>query len=227
MMKKDDIAILSKNTTQEIISDKINALGTRLQLTDKVIHKIEYIYDKAKEVGLVRGRGSYIVLAAAAYVACRQLGVTKTMSDFTSILHVGRKQLSRNYRLLINKLSLKIPNNDPFILLDQLANKCNVGEETKRQANILMNYSLRNDFHVGKNPMSIVGSVLYIACATTLENRSQTAVAKAAGITSVTLASRIKDLKELLCSSNNNNKPLSDDIGRTSLVSFNGSGSLN
>ena len=63
MIKKDDIAILSKNTTQEIISDKINALGTRLQLTDKVIHKIEYIYDKPKkEVGLVRGRGSYIVL---------------------------------------------------------------------------------------------------------------------------------------------------------------------
>ncbi len=70
---------------------------------------------------------------------------------------------------------------DPFMLLDQLANKCNVGEETKRQANILMNYSLRNDFHVGKNPMSIVGSVLYIACATTLENRSQTAVAKERG----------------------------------------------
>ena len=81
------------------------------------------------------------------------------MTDFTSILHIGRKQLARNYRLLVGKLSLKIPHNDPFILLNQLANKCSVGEETKRQANILMNYSLRNEFHVGKNPMSIVGSV--------------------------------------------------------------------
>ena len=108
-----------------------------------------------------------------------------------------------------------------------MANKCNVGEETNRQANILMDYSLRNDFHVGKNPMSMVGLVLYIAYATTLENRSQATVAKAAGITNVTLASRIKDLKELLCSSNNNNKALSDCINRTSLVSFNGYGSLN
>ena len=65
MMKKDNIAILSKNTAQEIISDKISALGTRLQLTDKAIHKTEYIYDKAKEVGLVRGRSSYPILAAA------------------------------------------------------------------------------------------------------------------------------------------------------------------
>ena len=96
------------------------------------------------------------------------------------------------------------------------------GEETKRQANILMNYSLRYEFHVGKNPMSIVGSVTYIACDTTLEYRSQTTIAKAAGITSVTLASRVMELKELLCSdsNNNNNKALLNDIKGTSLVSF-------
>ena len=89
------------------------------------------------------------------------------------------------------------------------------------QANILMNYTLRSDFHVGKNPMSIVSSVLHIACATTLEHRSQTVIARAAGITSVSLGSRIKDLKELLCSSNNNNKPFSNDTRRAFLVSFN------
>jgi transcription initiation factor TFIIIB Brf1 subunit/transcription initiation factor TFIIB len=227
MMIKDDIVIISKNTTQEIILDKINALGTKLELTNEMIHKTKYIYQKAKEVGIVRGRSSYPVLAAAAYIDSRQLGVTKTMTDFTSILRVGRKQLARNYRLLINKLSLKIPSNDPFILLDKLASKCKVGEETKRQANILMNYTLRSDFHVGKNPMSIVSSVLYIACATTLEHRSQTVIARAAGITSVTLGSRIKDLKELLCSSNNNSKGLSKDINGAFLVSFNGSGALN
>ena len=123
MMKKDDIVILSKNTKLEIILDKINALGTKLELTDEMIHKTKYIYQKAKEVGIVRGRSFYLVLAAAAYIASRQLGVTKTMTDFTSILRVGRKQLARNYRLLINKLSLKIPSNDPFMLLDKLASK--------------------------------------------------------------------------------------------------------
>jgi transcription initiation factor TFIIIB Brf1 subunit/transcription initiation factor TFIIB len=50
-----------------------------------MIRKTEYIYERAKEVGLVRGRGTYELLAAAAYIACKQSGVAKTMTDFTSI----------------------------------------------------------------------------------------------------------------------------------------------
>jgi transcription initiation factor TFIIB len=211
------------------ISDNINVLCSRLHLTEEIIHATGYIYAKAKEVGLLRGRDTYVVLAAAAYIACKQTGIAKTMNDFTSILHIGRRELARNYRLLIGKLSLTIPTNDPFTLLDQLANKCKVGEQTRRQANILMNYSLRNDFHLGKNPMSIAGSVLYIACETTSDRRSQKVISQAAGITTVTLANRVKDLKDLLCNSGNNiNRTLLNDINRASLLSsFNSLGSLN
>jgi transcription initiation factor TFIIB len=229
MMKKDDIDTIGNNyTIPGRISDKIHALGANLHLTEEIIHATEYIYEKSKEAGLPRGRCTYVVLAAAAYIACKQTGVAKTMTDFTSILHIGRRELARNYRLLIGKLSLTTPTNDPFVLLDKLANNCEVREQTRRQANILMNYSLRNDFHIGKNPMSIAGSVLYIACETSSDRRSQRIIAKAAGITSVTLANRVKDLKKLLCNSGNSNKALSNDINRTPLVpSFNGSGSLN
>src|SRR5215831_2049134 len=112
-MKKDDTDTMNNNNTiSERISDKINALGTSLHLTEEIIHATEYIYEKSKEAGLLRGRGTYVVLAAAAYIACKQIGVAKTMTDFTSILHIGRKELARNYRLLIGKLSLTIPTND-------------------------------------------------------------------------------------------------------------------
>lgn len=228
-MTKDDTCTMNNNnnTISEKISDKINALGASLQLTEEIIYATEYIYEKAKEVGLLRGKGTRVVLAAAAYIACKQIGVAKTMTDFTLILHIGRKELARNYRLLIGKLSLTIPTNDPITLVDQLANKCKVGEQTGRQANILMNYSLRHGFHLGKNPMSIAGSVLYIECETTSDCRSQRVIAQAAGITSLTLANRVKDLKKLLCNGGNNNKALLNDISRTSLVSFSRLESLN
>jgi transcription initiation factor TFIIB len=230
MMKKGGIDTIGNNNNMISgrISDNINVLGSRLHLTEEIIHATEYIYSRAKEVGLLRGRDTYVVLAAAAYIACKQIGAAKTMTDFTSILHIGRKEMARNYRLIISKLSLTIPTNDPFILLDQITNKCKVGEQTRRQANILMNYSLRNDFHLGKNPMSIAGSVLYIACETASDHRSQKVIAQAAGITSVTLANRVKDLKNLLCNSGSNNRTLLKDINTTSLVSsFNSLGSLN
>lgn len=228
MMRKNDRDARNNNITMSGRTyDKINALGATLHLTEEIIRATESIYEKSKEAGLLRGRGTYVVLAAAAYIACKQIGAGKTMTDFTSILHIGRRDLARNYGLLVGKLSLTIPTNDPFVLLDKLANNCEVREQTRLQANILMTYSLRNDFHIGKNPMSIAGSVLYIACGTTPDRRSQRIISKTAGITSVTLANRVKDLKKLLCNSGNN-KGSSNDIHKTPLVSsFNGLGSLN
>jgi transcription initiation factor TFIIB len=67
-----------------------------------------------------------------------------------------------------------------------------------------MNYSLKREFPAGKNPMSVAASVLSIACITTSEYRSQRSIAKAAGITDVTLRNRIKDLKALLYSNVHN-----------------------
>lgn len=68
-----------------------------------------------------------------------------------------------------------------------LANRCKIGEVTKRQARILMNNSIMRHYPAGKNPMSVAASVLCIACITTSEYRSQRSIAKAAGITEVTL----------------------------------------
>jgi hypothetical protein len=48
---------------------------------------------------------------------------------------------------------------------------------------------------------------------------SQRIIAKSAGITSVTLANRVRDLKKLLCNNSNSNKALSNDINRTPLAS--------
>jgi transcription initiation factor TFIIIB Brf1 subunit/transcription initiation factor TFIIB len=57
-MTKDDTCTMNNNnnTISEKISDKINALGASLQLTEEIIYATEYIYEKAKEVGLLRGR---------------------------------------------------------------------------------------------------------------------------------------------------------------------------
>lgn len=197
MTTKDNIVPRDKN---RLVKDDINALCIRMRLRGEIGYRIENIYAKAKEIGLIQERDPHSIVVAATYIACKESGIIQTLTDFAAALQVGRKQLARNYRLLISKLAIQIPNEDPYIFLYLLANRCKIREETKRQAKILMNYSLKRDFPAGKNPMSVAASVLCIACITTSEYRSQRSIAKAAGITDVTLRNRIKDLKALLYS---------------------------
>jgi transcription initiation factor TFIIB len=201
MVTKDNIIQQDKN---RMVKDDINTLCIRMRLKDEIGYRIENIYAKAKGMGLIQGRDPHSIVVAATYIACKESGIIQTLTDFASVLQVGRKQLARNYRLLISKLAIQIPNDDPYIFLYLLANRCKIGDETKRQAIILMNYSLKREFPAGKNPMSVAASVLSIACITTSEYRSQRSIAKAAGITDVTLRNRIKDLKALLYSNVHN-----------------------
>ena len=47
----------------------------------------------------------------------------------------------------------------------------------------------------GKDPMGLAASVLYVSCLKTGEDRNQTEIANASGVTDVTLRNRYKELK--------------------------------
>ena len=47
----------------------------------QMIERTAYIYRKAQQRGLVRGRTIDAILAAASYIACRDLNVPKTLKE--------------------------------------------------------------------------------------------------------------------------------------------------
>jgi len=63
------------------------------------------------------------MLAAAAYIACREMGISKTLKDIAVATNILRKDLYRSYRLLIIELDLKIPSVDPAKCISKIANK--------------------------------------------------------------------------------------------------------
>ncbi|MFL6348759.1 MAG: transcription initiation factor IIB, partial [Nitrososphaeraceae archaeon] len=54
----------------------------------------------------------------------------------------------------------------------------------------------------GKNPMGLAATILYLSCLKTGENKTQTDISQAAGVTEVTLRNRFKELKKKLELSN-------------------------
>jgi transcription initiation factor TFIIB len=177
---------------------KLDILKDRLGLSDSIVEKAAYIYRKAQERGLVRGRTISGVLAAAIYIACREIGVSRTLKDIAAYSNVKLKEVAKSYRLLCIELDLKVPIVDPMKYIAKVANKANLSEKTKRQAAEIMNNITKREISTGKNPMGLAASVLYMSSIKTGENITQGDLSDAAGVTEVTLRNRYKDLMNSL-----------------------------
>ena len=189
----DAFSILSK------IKDKMN-------LPDYVTEKAAYVYRKAQERGLIRGDTKESVLAASIYVAARQSGVLRTLDEISENISVKPKQAGRSYRRIISELDIKVPMIDHTKYIIRIANKLDFDERMKRKALELMEQARKMDILSGKDPLSMAASVLYLvnlaeATSQGKSPKTQADIAKAAGITEVTVRNRSKELKKKLGSS--------------------------
>jgi transcription initiation factor TFIIB len=167
----------------------------KLGLSATIIEKTAYIYRKAQERGLVRGRTIRSVMAAAIYITCREMAMSRTLNDVAFLNNIKRKGLARTIRLLILELDIKIPILDPIKCVVRVANKVNLSEKTKRQAMTIMHNVTKSGISAGKDPMGLAGSVLYLSSKNSGENITQMDIAEAAGVTEVTIRNRFKDLR--------------------------------
>src|ERR687896_2636786 len=191
---------------------ELDSLKDKLVLPDSVVEKTAYIYRKAQSRGMIRGRTVSAMLAAAIYIACREIGVGKTLRDIAQSTNVKPQTLSQSYRILLTELDIKTPMLDPMRCIAKVANKMRLNERITRQGMDIMHTAIRKEASAGKNPMGLAAAILYISYLNNNINnsvhnksnennnskRSQTSFAQAAGITDVTLRHSVKDLKNRL-----------------------------
>jgi transcription initiation factor TFIIB len=177
---------------------KLDVLKDKLALSDAVVEKIAYIYRKVQHRGLIRGRTISGLIAAAIYAGCREMETPWTLKDIAAASNVKRKDIARNYRMLLFELNLKVPNADPIKCIVKVANRANLTENTKRQAITIMKDVAKKEISAGKDPMGLAATVLYLSCLKTGEEITQTQIAQASGVTEVTVRNRLKDLKRKL-----------------------------
>lgn len=178
--------------------NELDKIKDKLALSDATVEKSAYIYRKAQEKGLAPGRTISSKLIAATYIACREMGTPKTLSEIAKISDSKRKYLARTYRLLVTELDLKIPTIDPLKRVVRIANELTLSEKTKRQAIVIMKEVIRSEVSAGKGPMGLAATVVSLGCHVTGETRTQRQIAYAAGVTEVTIRNISKQLKDRL-----------------------------
>jgi transcription initiation factor TFIIB len=169
-------------------------LRDRLGLSNTIVEKAAYIFRKVCERGLLRGRTIEGMLAAAVLIACREMGSLRTIKDIAAALSIPRKDISRNYSVLIFELGIKVPLVDPIKCVARVANALNVNEKLKHRAFNMMTEIVENKKSAGKDPMGLAATVLYMSSVDSDEGISQNAIAAASGVTEVTIRNRLKEL---------------------------------
>jgi transcription initiation factor TFIIB len=188
---------MSKSGDKNLVRafEQLDRIKEKLGLSDIVSEKAAYIYRKVHERGLIRGRTIDGILAAAVYSAGREMETARTLKDIAVVSNLKRKDIARCYRLLVFEFDIRIPVVDPKKCIARVANKLNISEKTKHQAMNIMEEVVNKQITAGKDPNSMVATVLYVSSLKTDEKILQKDIAAASGVTEVTLRNRLKDLQ--------------------------------
>jgi len=178
--------------------NEMDKLKDKLALGDAVVEKAAYIYRKAMEKKLVRGRSIHGLVAACLYAACRNTETPRTLDDIAQGINIRRKDVARCYRLIFRELELKMPVVDPIKGVSRIASIANLSEKTKRKATEILKQAKELGIAAGKDPMGIAAAALYIACISNGETKSQKQISIASGVTEVTIRNRCAGLRKML-----------------------------
>jgi transcription initiation factor TFIIB len=175
------------------------------------------VYRMAVEANLVRGRSISSTVAASIYAACRITGVERSIKEVADaslptrrrliepkgrwksvkkrrVDDGRRKDVSRSYRLMVQRLNLKVPGVNPTRCLLRVAERAKVSGEAKELALRILRVAGERRLLIGKEPMAVAAAALHIACELCGEEKSQREMARAAQVTDVTLRSRRREL---------------------------------
>jgi transcription initiation factor TFIIB len=177
---------------------QLRTFADKLSLSEEIVERGAYIYRKALERGLIRGRSITEMIAASLYAACRDSEIPRTLKDAAEVANISRKDLARSYRLLVREMDIKMPVPDPAKSVSKIASRVAAGEKTRRRALEILAKARQLGVAAGKDPVGLAASALYVASTLSGEDKTQRDIARAAGVTEVTIRNRYKNLRTAL-----------------------------
>ena len=182
---------------RQALSD-LNKLKDKVSVPANVLEKAAYIYRKAIDKKLVKGRSIQGLVAACVYAACRDTETPRTLDNVADGINIRRKDVARCYRLVYRELDLKVPVADPINGIPRIASIAGLGEKTKRKAVEILRKAKKIGVVAGKDPTGLAAAALYLACITEGGNKTQKEISEASGVTEVTIRNRCAGLKVFL-----------------------------
>jgi transcription initiation factor TFIIB len=174
---------------------ELDKMGDKLGVSQAVKERAAYIYRKALERGLLRGRSIIGIAAASLYAAFRDTETPRTLKDIALVNNLNKKSVARDYRILLREMDMTMPVADAARNVNRIASKVGLSERVARKAIEIVRMTEEREISAGKAPMGLAASALYLAGVIEGEVKTQKEIAEAAGVTEVTVRNRYKGLR--------------------------------
>ncbi len=169
----------------------MNAMKTKLGIPNNVVETAAYIYRKAVNARLTRGRTTVSLVSASLYAACREHNIPRTLDDVANAGNVERRILSRDLRTIVKKLGLHLNQYDTTSFISKISNNMNLKEKTKRDAFEILDRCEKEQITAGKHPVGQAAASLYLSCIMNGEKISQKKFSVESGVSDVTIRNRV------------------------------------
>ncbi len=194
------VSSIEKNVNQALrIIDEIVA---RLELPFQVKEEAARLYREAASKGLTRGRSIYSMVAATVYAACRKHKVPITLDEIAKVFDLkeapAKREIARNYRLLVRDLNLEIPVIEPENFVHRIASALNLPDYVVVDAIKIVKKVRKLGLTAGKDPSGLAAAAVYLAALKHGLRKTQKEVAQIAGVTEVTVRNRYKEIEKVL-----------------------------
>ena len=170
-------------------------MADKLGVSQAVKERAAYIYRKALDRGLLRGRSIIGISAAALYAAMRDTETPRTLKDIAAANNLDKKAVARDYRILLREMDLTMPVADAARNVNRIASRVGLSEKVARKAIEIVRITEEKEISAGKSPMGLAAASLYLAGVIEGEVKTQKDIAEAAGVTEVTVRNRYKGLR--------------------------------
>ncbi|MFQ5950661.1 MAG: transcription initiation factor IIB family protein [Candidatus Geothermarchaeales archaeon] len=174
----------------------LNRMGERLELPFPLLERASHIYRKALERDLIRGRSIGGLIAASLYVALRSDNLPWSLRDVSHASGYEKGEVSKWYRLLVQELGLEMPLIDAVPFVRRICAQLNLERKVDLTASRILRMAQEKRLTGGKSPVASAAGAIYYACRVLGVELAESAIAKTAGTTEVTIKNHFEQFKE-------------------------------
>lgn len=190
------------DATKETLSPglkEVDRLCSELELTDPVAETASVTYRRAVEESLLYGWCYEGIASAAVYIAARNTGAVRTLSEVVAVSYRPERPVARAVRHLQRELGLAVEPPAVTEYVPTVGDDLGLSERVQRLACDLLDAAMAENIHSGRDPSALAASALYTVTLAVegTPPLCQTDVSAAVDVCPLTVRSHFRELRRL------------------------------
>jgi transcription initiation factor TFIIB len=178
---------------------EIHRICEVLGISHSIAERASYIYRKALNRKLIRGRSITGIVAATIYIACKDAGILFPIDRIESLFdNCNRKSVIHYYKLLLREMKINVGVPDPAQYISKIAVRARLSGKTERKAFEILSQMDGDLVLSGKKPVSLAAASLYLAALQVGEHVTQLRIAIASELTTITIRKICLEINQIL-----------------------------